>query len=151
MPTLGKLTAELSFNGGGNGFTLAPPPTGARPLVSARRAWKAALSQALGNYQFVLADMSDDSPYPGTMLDWVLMENRIASNIASPDPGARPSCTYLDRVTVVNATSGAVDMEMTFSPSLGELPRVLTCRHQSPVRGGPSCRWRLATWPWGAP
>ena len=151
MPTLGKLSAELSFDGGGNGFTLAPPPTGARPLVSGRQAWKAALPQAFGNYRFVLADMSDDNPYSGSVLDWVLMDVRIASNIESPKPGARPSCTYLDRVTVVNATSGAVDREMTFSPSLGELPLVLTCRHQSPVRGGPSCRWRLATWPWGAP
>jgi len=146
MPTPGKFTAELSFNG----FTFAPPPTGARPLVSARQAWKAVLPLAPGIYRFVLADRTDYNPYPGTVLDWVLMDIRVPSMIAPPNARARPSCTYLDRVTAVNATTGAVDLSMGFSPSLADLPRVLTCRHQSPASGGPSCRWRIAKWPWGA-
>jgi len=150
MPTLGKITAELSFNGGGNGFVFAPPPTGARPLVSARQAWKAVLPLAPGIYRFVLADRSDYNPYPGTVLDWVLMDIRVPSIIAPPEPGARPSCTYLDGVTAVNATTGAIDLGMGFSPSQAQLPRVLTCRDQSPASGGPSCRWRIAKWPWGA-
>ena len=150
MPTLGRFTAELSFNGSGNGFVLSPPPTGARPLVSARQAWKAVLPLPPGIYQFVLADRSDYNPYPGTVLDWVLMDVRVPSTIAPPDARARPSCTYLDGVTAVNATSGAVDLSMGFTPSRADLPRVLTCRHQSPASGGPSCRWRIATWPWGA-
>jgi hypothetical protein len=129
MPTLGKFTAELSFNGGGNGFTFAPPPKGARPLVSARQAWKAVLPQALGVYRFVLADRSNYNPYPGTVLDWVLMDIRVPSFIHSPYPSARPNRIYLDGVTAVNATTGGVDLSTTFSPSPAELPRVLTCRH----------------------
>ncbi len=150
MPTLGKFTAELSFNSGPS-FVFAPPPTGAQPLVSARQAWKSLLPLAPGIYRFVLADRSDYNPYPGTVLDWVLMDIRVPSIIAPPQASARSFCTYLDGVTAVNATSGAVDLSATFSPSLAQLPRVLTCRHQSPASGGPSCRWRIAKWPWGAP
>jgi hypothetical protein len=155
MPTPGKFTAELSFNGGGNGFTLQPPPAGARPLVSASQAWDAVFPQALGNqalgkYRFILADMSNYNPYPGTVLNWVLMDTRVPSIIHPPVPGARSLCMYLDQVTIVNATSGAVDAGETFSPSLAEVPRVLTCRNQSPASGGPSCRWRIAKWPWGS-
>ncbi len=151
MPTVGKFTAELSFNGGGNGFVFSPPPTGARPLVSASQAWEAVLPLAPGIYRIVLADRSDYNPYPGTVLDWVLMDIRVPSTIAPPpDARARPFCTYLDGVTAVNATSGAVDLSMGFSPSLAEVPRVLTCRDQSPASGGPSCQWRIAKWPWGA-
>jgi hypothetical protein len=148
MPTLGKLTAELSFNGGGNGFVFTPPPTNARPIVSARQAWKAVLPLGPGNYQFILADRSNYNPYPGTVLVWVLMGTHVPSVIAPPH-AVRSSCTYLDRVIAVNATSGAVDLEETFSPSSPEVPRVLTCRRQSPASGGPSCRWRRAKWPWG--
>jgi len=150
MPTVGKFTAELSFNGSGNGFILSPPPTGARPLVSARQAWKAVLPLGPGIYRFVLADRSEYNSYPGTVLMWVLMDTHRPSIIHPPGPNVRPWCAYLDGVTVVNATSGAVDMSTAFSPSLAEVPRVLTCRHQSPASGGPSCRWRIAKWPWGA-
>jgi hypothetical protein len=138
MPTLGKFTAELSFDGGGNGFVFAPPPTGVQPLVSARQAWKVLLPLPPGTYRLFLADRSDYNPYPGTVLDWVLMDVRVRSIITPPEPRAQPTCTYMDGVTAVNATSGAVDLSMGFSPSLAQLPRVLTCRHQSPASGGPS-------------
>lgn len=150
MPTLGKFTAELSFNGDGNGFVFSPPSNGVRPLVSASQAWKAVLPLAPGTYRFVLANRSDYNPYPGTVLDWVLMDIGVPSVVAPPDSRARPFCTYLDGVTAVNATTGGIDLSMGFSPSLAEVPRILTCRHQSAARGGPSCRWRIAQWPWGA-
>jgi len=164
MPGLGKFTAELSFNGSGNGFTLAPPPTNARPIVSASKAWKAVLPLPPGGtYRFVLADRADYNPYPGTVLVWVLMETHVPRIIMAPVPqvpgsvrqptnDAVSGCTYFSGVVTVNSTTGAIDLATAFgvTPNNPNFPRVLACSHQSPASGGPSCQWHVATWPWGA-